>query len=424
MSIFNMPIPSAYGQNVKPSRGAQLYFFEAGTTTPKASYTTADESVAHPVPVVANANGRFPAIYISGTFKARLTDLDDVQIWEEDNLSNISGTITPIGDFDSSTNAGDYPSGGSSGDQYRVTERFTLNSASGGHTVQVGDFIQANKDGASAIDADWDISRGKVPNYNTVALADGANIATDCSKGSIFTVTLGADRTLDNPTNKIIGQVYTWIVTGAGFGLTYGTDFDFVGSSDVFKNGITVIEGTVVSSSSIRCKILNGPEKLINFESTNLVIELLSTTQVKVTADAMRLINSDGIAVTRYNVEETFDISTDIHSGTEKASHWYTLNISCDNETDAFTLKMAPILTGTTDSTTTDKLNDSGATFTTDIGSFTEFYQPTARNRTDNNETKVTAVDSNIVLSVADDFFASGEDYEIFIPKPVFASTG
>mgnify|MGYP003150549877 CR=1 FL=1 len=45
-----------------------------------------------------------------------------------------------------------------------------------------------------------------------VTLTDGANIATDFNTGQNFTVTLGGNRTLDNPTNCEAGQVGSYIV--------------------------------------------------------------------------------------------------------------------------------------------------------------------------------------------------------------------
>jgi len=65
------------------------------------------------------------------------------------------------------------------------------------------------------------------------ALTDGATINTDCSLGNVFTVTLGGNRTLANPTNKVSGAPYQWIITQDGTGsrtLSYGTDFDWVGT--------------------------------------------------------------------------------------------------------------------------------------------------------------------------------------------------
>lgn len=63
-----------------------------------------------------------------------------------------------------------------------------------------------------------------------VALSDGASIATNAALGQVFSVTLGGNRTLANPTNLIPGQTYVWLVSQDGTGsrtLAYGTLFDF-----------------------------------------------------------------------------------------------------------------------------------------------------------------------------------------------------
>lgn len=65
--------------------------------------------------------------------------------------------------------------------------------------------------------------------------------------------------------------------------------------------------------------------------------------------------------------------------------------------------------TGTTTSTTTDKLVDSGATFQTDGVVAGQIVY----NTTDSTTATVTAVDSETQLSLNDDIFTSGEDYEV-----------
>lgn len=65
---------------------------------------------------------------------------------------------------------------------------------------------------------------------NVVALTDGATINTDASLGNIFTVTLGGNRTLANPTNAVDGQKITFRIRQDGTGsrtLAYGTNFNF-----------------------------------------------------------------------------------------------------------------------------------------------------------------------------------------------------
>jgi phage-related tail fiber protein len=65
-----------------------------------------------------------------------------------------------------------------------------------------------------------------------VALTDGANIALDWDAGLNRSLTLGGDRTLDNPTNGQPGTWRTVVITQDGTGgrtLTFGNQYHFVG---------------------------------------------------------------------------------------------------------------------------------------------------------------------------------------------------
>lgn len=67
-----------------------------------------------------------------------------------------------------------------------------------------------------------------------VALADGATINTDASLSNSFTVTLGGNRTLADPTNTLDGVILQWKIKQDGTGsrtLAYGSKFKWVGGS-------------------------------------------------------------------------------------------------------------------------------------------------------------------------------------------------
>jgi len=73
----------------------------------------------------------------------------------------------------------------------------------------------------------------KSQNVTRVSLTDAVNIETDASLGNVFSVTLGDNRTLANPTNLVDGGVYRWIITqniAASFTLDYGSLFKFPGN--------------------------------------------------------------------------------------------------------------------------------------------------------------------------------------------------
>jgi hypothetical protein len=70
----------------------------------------------------------------------------------------------------------------------------------------------------------------KAASSGVATLTDGTSIATDASKGNLFRVTLGGNRTLSNPTAAVDGQLATWEIIQDGTGgrtLAYGGDFAF-----------------------------------------------------------------------------------------------------------------------------------------------------------------------------------------------------
>lgn len=79
-----------------PYAGAKAYFFDVGTTTPQIVYTDASLSIPHDHPVVANANGEFPAVFITEetSHRLRITTSAGVTLRDVDNIS--VPTTTPV----------------------------------------------------------------------------------------------------------------------------------------------------------------------------------------------------------------------------------------------------------------------------------------------------------------------------------------
>jgi Domain of unknown function (DUF4183) len=80
--------------------GGKLYTYQAGTTTPQATYTTSAGNVARTNPIVLDAAGRVPdggEIWITSTsYKFVLKDSTDVLIATYDNVVAAgSGSYTP-----------------------------------------------------------------------------------------------------------------------------------------------------------------------------------------------------------------------------------------------------------------------------------------------------------------------------------------
>lgn len=84
-----------FDDNGLPLNGGLLYTYEAGTTTPKATYTDADEGTANANPVILNASGRADVWLASGAYKLVLKTSAGVTVKEVDDVvgeaSNVFG---------------------------------------------------------------------------------------------------------------------------------------------------------------------------------------------------------------------------------------------------------------------------------------------------------------------------------------------
>jgi hypothetical protein len=92
------------------------------------------------------------------------------------------------------------------------------------------------------------------------ALTDGATITPDFAVANNFSVTLGGNRTLANPSNIVAGQSGVIIINQDGTGsrtLAYGSNFDFGGATaptlTTTANAQDMIAYFVVSTSRINC---------------------------------------------------------------------------------------------------------------------------------------------------------------------------
>lgn len=108
-------------------------------------------------------------------------------------------------------------------------------------------------------------------------------------------------------------------------------------------------------------------------------------------------------------IENTLDIDIDLtasganglDTGSEASSTWYFVFV-------AF-MPGGPLAEGTTTSTSSGKLVDANATFQTDgVSAGDAVY-----NSTDGTWTKVSSVDSETQLTIADDIFTISEDYQV-----------
>lgn len=83
------PAPKAqfFDANGDPLVGGKVYTYEAGTTTPLATYTDASGVFANGNPIILDARGEANIWYSSGSaYKVVLADASDAVIWTVDNI--------------------------------------------------------------------------------------------------------------------------------------------------------------------------------------------------------------------------------------------------------------------------------------------------------------------------------------------------
>ena len=107
MAVYLSPVGGAGAQFFTNTgavlTGGKLYTYEAGTTTPKATYTTSAGNVAWTNPIVLDSAGRVPTggeIWLAfAAYKFVLKDANDVLIATYDNIIGIGANIPTIQNF-------------------------------------------------------------------------------------------------------------------------------------------------------------------------------------------------------------------------------------------------------------------------------------------------------------------------------------
>ena len=100
-SVVLSPIGGAAAQffnsNGNPLSGGFIYTYEAGTSTPQATYTTNAGNIQHSNPIQLDAAGRVPGgeiwITFGASYKFVIKDKDNVLIGTYDNIAGFYGNV-------------------------------------------------------------------------------------------------------------------------------------------------------------------------------------------------------------------------------------------------------------------------------------------------------------------------------------------
>jgi hypothetical protein len=95
MSLLPLPRYQALDANGQPMPGAKLATYAAGTTTPLATYSDSARTIVNTNPIIADASGLFPSIYLGDlAYKIDLRFADGSVRFIQDNV---------VGSFDSTS---------------------------------------------------------------------------------------------------------------------------------------------------------------------------------------------------------------------------------------------------------------------------------------------------------------------------------
>jgi microcystin-dependent protein len=163
-----------------PLAGGFVYTYEAGTTTPQATYTDSTSATPNSNPIVLDSRGEANIWLASSNYKFKLTDANGTEIWTVDNIAAPSTALSPV--FDSNVSI----STDSPGPALLITQ------TGGGPALRVQD--SADPDASPfVIDTSGQIGIGTASPSNAIDVAGGA-IQISTAGGTARTV-MSADLT-------------------------------------------------------------------------------------------------------------------------------------------------------------------------------------------------------------------------------------
>jgi len=84
---ISLSLSQQFDTTGRPLNGGQLFFYQAGTTSPQSAYQDVSLTIPWPNPIVLDSAGRIPPFYLAdGQIKIRLTDAAGVTQVAADNL--------------------------------------------------------------------------------------------------------------------------------------------------------------------------------------------------------------------------------------------------------------------------------------------------------------------------------------------------
>lgn len=259
-----------------PLAGGKLYSYQAGTTTPQSTYTTAAGNIAHSNPIILNAAGRVPSgeiwLSVNQNYKFVLDTSTDQLIATWDNITGINGTGI-------ATNASNV--------QYDPTGTGAVSTtvqAKLRQTISVQDFGAVGDGNTDDTTALQNAINAAIAENQELLIDGGTFIASTLTiNGSISIKGSGTIKQKANTTNNLI-LVSGTSVNAKFFGLTFdGNQLNQAASGGSIRTIYFTSSGTSTEPASIyveNCTFLNGCGYNINVRTNSSLTSVESVTIV------------------------------------------------------------------------------------------------------------------------------------------------
>jgi hypothetical protein len=86
-----IPVQYFWEKDGEPLAFGKVYFYHAGTTIPKDTFTSESGDTPNANPVVLNSEG-YASIYLQGSYSVVVDNADDANIWSADPVSSLGAT--------------------------------------------------------------------------------------------------------------------------------------------------------------------------------------------------------------------------------------------------------------------------------------------------------------------------------------------
>ena len=94
MARLILPYQQVFDLNGSPLPGAKMYFYASGTVTPKDTYSDEALTIANTNPVIADSQGQFGDIFLSGEYSCKLTD--SIGVTQPDYPAEIAAVLDAV----------------------------------------------------------------------------------------------------------------------------------------------------------------------------------------------------------------------------------------------------------------------------------------------------------------------------------------